>query len=323
MTTTPLRLASASFALRVASITLAVLLAGALTVAAQDPRTEPFPQRDVAEAFKVFVVQLRFTGRQQVSLISAKVVRGLPPERVSAPPLLRARVLMGDDCPLEEFNTWHPLWSFIETDSGDEQMAILASGESRIIVPFNRTARKLEVIDRPVNRRLISVNLATAVADYCSQNSQDRDCRLDIALAVGPRLPRLRFRLSGPPSFRAGEDFGRRVKFEACNAGEAPATGTADDPSAGYTLQVVMTPTVGQMVGKAAVRVRRDILLGGPIVKTKTLKSGQKTSVKFNAVIPKDTPPGTYCVNVLSKPAAKDSQPAERSEACTPLRIVK
>jgi len=163
----------------IACLTLGVLLAFTrVPVWAVDPGQEPVPELDADlrdRQTKAVIVRLDFDGRDQVSLRSAKVVYEQPHVRIGDPPLLHIRLLDDGGQVLEEFNAWHPLWSFVWED-GRERRIILQRASGRFVLPFFPFLKTMEVTDVALGRSVISVDLEPTIRDFCRRNSGDPDC---------------------------------------------------------------------------------------------------------------------------------------------------
>lgn len=162
--------------------TLAVQSAFPATVG--DPRVDPMPVFDFDDGSKSMVVRLDFDTRETVQFDSAKVVYGQPYTTLGDPPLLRIKLFDANNNLVEEHNAWHPMWQFIWQD-GHESRQISEGQSGRFIFPFSSNLDRMEVVDIPLDRTVISVDLGPAIDLFCAENPQDMDCVTDLALTMG------------------------------------------------------------------------------------------------------------------------------------------
>jgi hypothetical protein len=144
------------------------------------------------------VLRLFFDGPTNVSLESARVVAGRTFGRRADPPLLRLQLSNAQAVVLEQFNAWHPLWTFsFDGPSGVERRVIRPSGSAQFVMPFRPDLARIAVDDVRLAVNLITVRLADLAVE-----------RID---AVGV-----------PPDVVIGDTF--NVTVESVVSNQGPAT---------------------------------------------------------------------------------------------------
>lgn len=304
------------------ALTLFFCAAGAREARGQSPQTDPFPVPEDTSRDRAIHVRLAFSGPEQVSLVSAEVIRGRPPQRISAPPLLLVRLYRGRDCLAEEFNAWHPLWVFAEKESGGERLEKLGSAEADFFLPFDREITRMDLISGEDGRRLISVNLTQVIPAFCRQTPSDPSCLTPDFFRL-PLLHPLTFILFAPRTLRVGQNISEKVRASVCNVGGETIPGADFNPDGGYRLTLVLSrdkrlPTRRPSSAKC---FREDAAFdGSTVLATKTLAPGAAASYRFKASIPVNTPPGDYCLGLLLE--AGGGKGGERLlGTCQPIRI--
>jgi hypothetical protein len=139
-------------------------------------------------------------------------------------------------------------------------------------------------------------------------------------------LADLRVSVQGPAEARAGEDLSARVRLAGSNAGGAPADGTAEGGSAGYMIDLVLSPDSALAVRPATFSPTYQpgvLLRGGRVSNTRRLAPGATAEYPVGAVIPADTPPGRYCLGAVIDPLERVGEASERNNtACHWIRVL-
>ncbi len=142
--------------------------------------------------------------------------------------------------------------------------------------------------------------------------------------ASAAQLPDLIAKVSGPGEAIPGEDIGERVKVVVKNNGQRRAIGTENSKN-GYMIDLVLSRDRDVEIKPAAFseRFREDVMLrGGRISRTKTLKPGETARYRVGAVIPRDTPAGTYCLGIIVDSFNKVRESNEGNNSmCARIRI--
>jgi hypothetical protein len=119
---------------------------------------------------------------------------------------------------------------------------------------------------------------------------------------VEPRQPGakadLQVKLTAPLWVKAGGELAK-VGVEATNRGDAAAPGTTEAGSAGYFIDLVLSKDRSVPPGFAifSETFHEDVLLrGGRVSNTTSLAPGQSATYRPKVVLPRDTPPGKYCL---------------------------
>lgn len=160
-----------------------------------------------------------------------------------------------------------------------------------------------------------------------SGNGVDGGVTLRVARppGTGGRRPDLGVKLSAPVSAAAGADISSRIKLQVANTGQASAPGTDSAGSNGYMVDLVLSRDGALPLRFAtfAPAFSEDVLLkGGRVSNTRTLQPGAKTNYAVGAVIPVDTPPGTYCLGAVVDPGTQVAESNEgNNTACAKIRI--
>jgi hypothetical protein len=315
---------------QVAAALLATAVLGTIAAVSDavepDPRLEAIPALDTVNTCKSFVVRLKFKSYTDVSLLSAQVVRGCPPERVGGPPLIGLKLTSSGGCDIETISAWHPLWRFTSTHQS-EKLEILPSGEGRFVLPYYRYARKLQVSDIPANRELISVDLKDAIQGYCAAYPHDMDCAPTVSLSDRARL--IYALLDFPTRVWAGQDIPKRTA-RICDAGGTTATGAP--PAGGGPIDIVLVPvstTFGESssmgksdASKAETPHPIEISLNMKEATIPRLKSGGTADRKLDLNVPKSVKPGWYCVKMRSRAGKEPRELFEEQGNCRLVEVV-
>lgn len=166
----------------------ATLLAVGLLASADppdtNPSTAPIPDLPVETDAKALIATVAFTSQTDATAISSEVRYGAAHSRLGDPPLLRVKILSDNGSVLDEYNSWHPLWAFVEDSSGEESRIILDEAEGSFIVPFDRDATSMVIVDVPLNEEVVEVDLTEAIGEFCVDNPTDSSCRVaDLAVS--------------------------------------------------------------------------------------------------------------------------------------------
>lgn len=116
-------------------------------------------------------------------------------------------------------------------------------------------------------------------------------------LPVKILLPDLKVDLSAPTSAYSGDDLSSLVSLKGYNAGTALARGTQSAGANGYMIDLMLSTdtVVPNTWGIYSPNFSEDVLLaGGRVSNTIDLASGGSSGYPVGAVIPSDTPTGTY-----------------------------
>jgi hypothetical protein len=158
---------------------------------------DPVPVVDMGVGTKAIVVRLDFAGREQVSLTSAKMVVGRAHGHIGDPPLLQVRLLDQQGQLIEAYNALNPLWAY-RWDAGREHRITLPRASGRFVLPFSTNLETMRLVDIPLNRPLIDVDLRPSIRTFCQANLRDPDCKVaDLALSLAVLNPPARMQF-GP-----------------------------------------------------------------------------------------------------------------------------
>jgi hypothetical protein len=229
---------------RLATIVGATVIASALAVSLMvgtglasgsgDPTTAPIPQYDYADNAKSFVVLVDLsTNPPAITRVSVGKQRA--DARAGDPPLLRLRLLDEKGMIRSVRNSWDPRWRFEQGPLGKERVR-LVPGMADFTIPFDADAEAMVVQDRRAGTDLVTIDLATAIRQYCISNPTDSDC-LQADLAV------LSTATTGPDFAVMGEPVTVETSTVVTNLGP-------DSPVDGVVTQVV-TSTPGLTVAPA------------------------------------------------------------------------
>ena len=138
-----------------------------------DPIPPPLNSRDLA---KTVVVNLNFENGR-VTGHTANVVFGHSPGRIGNPPLLRIDLFDFHGTLVDQFNAWHPLWTFVTDETGSEHLVVSSNGKGTIAFPFEPDYGTMNVIDVEQDQEITSVDLFPTVRNFCRTNLSDPDCR--------------------------------------------------------------------------------------------------------------------------------------------------
>jgi hypothetical protein len=204
-----------------------------------NPSTAPIPVLPVETAAKSLVANVSFDTRLSATPVSAEVTYGPAHSRIGDPPLLRVAVLDENGVVLDEYDSWHPLWAFVEDAAGDESRIILEEASGKFIVPFDRDAVTMTIVDTPLAQEVAEVDLTGAIADFCADNPTDPSCRVaDLAVSRVEAT-------SVPVLSLVGETGAVTVETDVTNLGPS----TPMDAEVSYTVTadpgVSVSPTTG------------------------------------------------------------------------------
>lgn len=132
------------------------------------------------------------------------------------------------------------------------------------------------------------------------------------------RLPDLMVSIRGPGKAYPGKDISDQVKIVVRNIGNRSAQGTLDFGQNGYMVDLVLSKTENLPIRFSNVSSSfRDgaLLRGGRVSRTRTLQPGNQASYSVGATIPRDTPPGRYCLGVVVDPGKAVRELSETNNA--------
>ena len=168
--------------LMAAALGLSVVTSAVLTASADptdtNPSTAPVPVIPVETDSKSLVAIVNFSDRTTTTPVGSEVRYGAAHSHLGDPPLLKLRLLDANGNLLDEFNSWHPLWAFVEANDGSESRIILDQAEGSFIVPFDRDAAAMTITDVPLGEEVAEVDLTEAIRDFCEDNPTDPSCRV-------------------------------------------------------------------------------------------------------------------------------------------------
>jgi Common central domain of tyrosinase/CARDB len=157
----------------------------------------------------------------------------------------------------------------------------------------------------------------------------DGGITLPVVLSARPsgELPDLVAKLNLPRRVTAGADVSDQITLTIANQGRGKAPGTLDANSDGYMVDLVLSSdeTLPQGFATFSPTFEEDSLLrGGRVSRTLTLTPGQTTDARVGATIPKDTPPGTYCLGAVVDPGTRIPELDEaNNSACFEIEVVR
>jgi hypothetical protein len=146
-----------------------------------DPSQAEIPVFDFNMANKSFVVLLEFTNLTEARFVSSNVSFGLAPSHIGDPPLLRAQILDNSNKIIQEFNHWHPLWTFVYDDD-TESLIIQPNATGAFIFPFDPIAASMKLSYLPLEQEVVSIDLIPAIQAFCEEHPQEPDCMVRPAL---------------------------------------------------------------------------------------------------------------------------------------------
>ncbi len=142
-----------------------------------DPSKAEIPTFDFKTADKSFVVLLYFTNLTEARFISANVSFGLAPSHIGDPPLLHAQILDNSGKIIQDFDHWHPLWTFVyDGDDGAESLIIQPNATGAIIFPFDASAASMKLSYIPLEQEVASIDLRPAIQAFCEEHPQEPEC---------------------------------------------------------------------------------------------------------------------------------------------------
>lgn len=134
--------------------------------------------------------------------------------------------------------------------------------------------------------------------------------------SLQPARPNLTVAVSGPSILKPGNNPGISLAIKVANEGTATAFGTMDAPTGqGYMLDLVLSTDEDLPTGWAVFQgqFKEDVLLrGGRLSNTKLVAAGSRRKmIQQHVELPKDTPPGRYCLGVRIDPGDKITESQE------------
>ncbi len=204
-----------------------------------DPTTAPVPEIEPEADEKSLVATVAFDDRTVATPVAAEARYGAAHSHIGDPPLLKLRIEDADGAVLDELNAWHPLWAFTEASDGSEQRIILDAAEGTFIVPFDRDAATMTIVDVPLSQEVAEIDLTDAIRDFCTDNPTDPSCRVaDLAVTRVEAT-------SVPDLALVGETGDISVETDVTNLGPS----TPVDATVTYAVTadpgVTVTPTTG------------------------------------------------------------------------------
>ena len=158
----------------------------AISGSSDDPRTMPIPELDFDDPAKSIVVTVFFDGREQATFESAFVSFERAHTHAGDPPLLRGMLYDHNDILIEQFDSWHPLWSEIYGPDGSTSVIIEETSSGQFIFPFNANIKTLNLVDVPMDMEVVSVDLTETIVSFCVANPQEQDCLIPISIDIKP-----------------------------------------------------------------------------------------------------------------------------------------
>ena len=139
-------------------------------------------------------VQVQASGAAE--LVDVTISEVPPRTNIGDPPQMRVESLDTDGSVIGARNAWDPLWTFVETETGDgEVLEVLEQALGVFEVPFDAAIGTIRILrqspeDDGEDMLLISVDVSTAVADYCAENPSASGCSGNnsppVAMVGGP-----------------------------------------------------------------------------------------------------------------------------------------
>lgn len=134
------------------------------------------PRLDSVDSAKTIVVNFDFQNGR-VTAHTVNLVFGHAPGRIGNPPLLRIDLFDFQGNAVEQFNAWHPLWTFVLDGTGGEHLIMSTDAMGTIAFPFSAAYGTMHVIDLEQSQEILSVDLLPTIRTFCRENPQDPDCR--------------------------------------------------------------------------------------------------------------------------------------------------
>lgn len=141
-------------------------------------------------------------------------------------------------------------------------------------------------------------------------------------------LPDLVVKIAGPATAHAGDEIGSLITVVARNIGTAAAPGTTGtlNPANGYMIDLVLSTDANMPPGLATASptfVEDALLAGARISHTIDLAPAASKAYPTGALIPSDTPTGTYHLCARIDSGSKVMELNERNNvACSKIKIV-
>ena len=157
-------------------LSLVVYLIHAPVVIAQQPDNDAIPPPlSNQDSSKTIVVTLDFQN-SRVTGHTTDVVFGHAPLRLGNPPLLRIDLFDFRGSLVEQFNAWHPLWTFVTDDTGSEHLVLETEATGAIAFPFFAEYGTMRVVDVEQDREIFSVDLSPIIRHFCEAHLDDPEC---------------------------------------------------------------------------------------------------------------------------------------------------
>jgi hypothetical protein len=149
---------------------------------------------NVSDTGKSIVVRLNFTDLNVAEFLSADVAFGDAHANFGNPPLLEVEVFDDSGNLIQNFNYWHPLWTFQMREDGREALTILQNSEGRIVTEFDPRIAEMRVSyiyseDGEVveGDEVILVDLRPTIREFCEEFPDE--CSLNPSVEPPPPPP--------------------------------------------------------------------------------------------------------------------------------------
>jgi hypothetical protein len=130
---------------------------------------------DIEDLSKTIVDEFSFQNGR-VTEYSTDVVFGHAPARLGNPPLVQINLFDFRGNLVEQFNGWHPLWTFVRDDLDLEHLIIDTEATGSIAFPFSSAYGVMRVVDVERVQEIFSVDLLVPIRNFCNDRLEDPDC---------------------------------------------------------------------------------------------------------------------------------------------------
>lgn len=154
------------------------LITGQLVLAdiAEDPSTLALPDYTTPSAARAVVISVMFNSATDVVVQGVSIANVAAPGAVANPPLILLETLDENGDVILARNAWNPLWETNWDDAGVESGQILPSGPGIFYVPLAGNLKSVRISDITLPQELLTVDVSTAVANYCTANPDTTIC---------------------------------------------------------------------------------------------------------------------------------------------------
>ena len=148
-----------------------------------DPSLDPLPIVDFDDPDMSMVVELSFNGRTNASLASAQVVPSPARAHIGDPPLLQIDAFDHAGNLIASYNGWHPMWTFVYDENGEERLVINQIATGEVVIPFSPGLSAITATDVALEEEVIEVDLDPVITEFCEDNLDNPDCATDLAVS--------------------------------------------------------------------------------------------------------------------------------------------